>query len=99
MGIGAAAGAQAQDDVSKPERRAGIQEYLKARFTWTEIRIPAATAAAQVFQGAVVRRRLSWFRFAAETALGRQAIAGPVVFVGRQYHPRRSLSMPLGVSS
>ena len=99
MGIGAAAGAKTQDDVSKPERRAGIQEYLQARFTYTENRIPAATAATQVFLGTVVRRRLSWFRFAAETAFGRQAIAGPVVFVGRQFHPRRSLSVPPGVSS
>ena len=49
MGIGAAAGAKTQDDVSKPERRAGIQEYLRARFTCTEIRISAATAATQVF--------------------------------------------------
>jgi hypothetical protein len=30
--------------VSKPERRAGIKEYLKARSTCTEIQISAVTA-------------------------------------------------------
>jgi hypothetical protein len=41
MGSDAAAGASTQDDVSKPQRRAGIKEYLKARFTCTEIQILA----------------------------------------------------------
>jgi hypothetical protein len=40
--------------VSKPEGRAAIKEYLKARFTCTEIQISAVTAPSQVFLGAVV---------------------------------------------
>jgi len=84
--------------VSKPERRAGIQEYLRARFTCTEIHISAVTAASPVFQGAVVSRRVSRFRLASKTVLDRQAITGPVVFVGTQLHPRPSLVVPLRVS-
>ena len=37
--------------MKKPERHAGIKEYLKARFTSTETQISAVTAPSLVFQG------------------------------------------------
>jgi hypothetical protein len=82
--------------VSKSERRAAIKKYQKARLACAEIHIPAATVPSQVLQGAVVSHQVLRFPFASETALDRQPIAGPVVFVGAQFHPRPSLVVPLG---
>src|ERR1700730_858668 len=61
MGVGPAAGAQAQDDVKRTGALRRDREILGTRFTGTEIQISAGTCPSEVLQSAVVCRRAASF--------------------------------------